>query len=462
MPDPSPQPTRLGRYEVLGRIATGGMATVYLAKLVGTGGFSREFALKVIHPNLAGESGFKERFLQEAQIASRIRHPNAVATVDAGEARGYAYLALELVDGLTLRQLMVHRDRGFEPDEAAEIVAQVARGLHAMHTVVDEEGQRLGVVHRDMSPHNVMLDRTGRAVLIDLGLAKIEDRELTQVGVLCGKLPYMSPEQARLEPLDARSDVFSLGSVLFELVTGSLPFGDEHNRSTFERIQAADPDDVEAALAVHDVPPWLSEIIAKCLAAHPDGRYACALDLADALDGALREHDVDQGRVRSQLSEIVSAAMPVLGKVHEVGDLESIHPPASRRLRPLRWAFLGAAAMLMVIGSASAFAWLSAPAAIQQRPMGAGSLASDAAEENRALEGVVPRSSRSRDSQADASRADALVDTDGTETEGGSGSSGGPSQAEPPPKARPRRARSSSTKARRRASDLPPNPYATR
>jgi eukaryotic-like serine/threonine-protein kinase len=170
----------LGRYAISGRIASGGMATVYRARLEGQGGFAREFALKVIHPHLASAEGFKDRFLDEARVASRVNHPNVVATVDSDQDRGYHYLVLELVDGVTVRQLQVHdlhrsptsEGARLSPAEAARIIADVARGLHAVHTVVDERGESLDVVHRDLSPHNLMLDVTGRAVLIDLGLVK--------------------------------------------------------------------------------------------------------------------------------------------------------------------------------------------------------------------------------------------------------------------------------------------------
>src|SRR5688572_17638450 len=145
---------KLGRYEIVGRIATGGMATVYLARLRGSGGFSREFALKVVHPHLADEPGFSQRFMREARLASRVRHHNIVATIDAGEAIGYSYLALELVDGLTLRQLTLYRDHAFGAVEAAQVVADAARGLHALHTATDEHGAALHVVHRDLSPQN--------------------------------------------------------------------------------------------------------------------------------------------------------------------------------------------------------------------------------------------------------------------------------------------------------------------
>ncbi|MCA9706272.1 MAG: serine/threonine protein kinase, partial [Myxococcales bacterium] len=268
---PPPPTSRLGRYELTGRIATGGMATVYLARLEATGGFAREFALKVVHPHLAAEEGFRRRFHQEARLASRVRHPNVVATIDAGEDKGYCFLVLELIEGATLRQLVIHRERSFAAIEAAHMVAEVARGLHALHTATDERGQPLNIVHRDLSPHNVMLDQSGRAVLIDLGLAKTDTNpNMTQVGVMCGKLPYMSPEQARLESVDARSDVFALGTVLYELCTGTLPFGDTHTTATLERLQRCDAVQITEGLQRMSVPSWLVQIIVTCLRPEPE------------------------------------------------------------------------------------------------------------------------------------------------------------------------------------------------
>jgi|GEM_PF-2222410 len=318
---PAEETVSLGRYVITGRIASGGMATVYSARLEGQGGFAREFALKVIHPHLADAEGFKDRFLDEARIASRVNHPNVVATVDSDQDRGYHFLVLELVDGVTLRQLQV---KGFEsvesadarlaPAEAALIVCDAARGLHAVHTVVDEHGVSLDVVHRDLSPHNLMLDVTGRTVLIDLGLAKARGQlGHTQTGVLCGKLPYMSPEQSRVQPLDARSDVFSLGSVLFELAVGEAPFGDDHTPGTLDALRTCDTDRLAGKLVDAEIPSWLTRIVLACLRRDPDDRYASAAVLADALDEAMRRASVVESAARENLAQRAQAVRRQLG-----------------------------------------------------------------------------------------------------------------------------------------------------
>jgi serine/threonine protein kinase len=319
---PAEETFALGRYVITRRIASGGMATVYRARLDGQGGFAREFAIKVIHPHLAAAEGFKERFMDEARVASRVNHPNVVATIDSDQDRGYHFLVLELVDGVTLRQLLVndlHRSSTSEgarlaPGEAARVVCDAARGLHAVHTVVDEQGEALDVVHRDLSPHNLMLDATGRTVLIDLGLVKARGQiGHTQTGVLCGKLPYMSPEQSRMEALDARSDVFSLGSVLFELAVGKAPFGDDHTPGTLEALRTCDLDRLADKLVDASVPSWLTQIVLTCLRRDPSDRYASAAALADALDEAMRRAGVIQSEVRQRLARRALGVQQQLG-----------------------------------------------------------------------------------------------------------------------------------------------------
>jgi hypothetical protein len=343
--------SRIGRYEILGTLARGGMATVYLARLAAAGGFSREFALKVIHPHLAAEKGFRERLLEEARLASRVHHPNAVTTIDAGEDQGYAYLVLELIDGVNLRQLMLHRSRPFSAEIAAAIVAAVSRGLHALHTATSEDGKPLGMVHRDLSPHNVMLDRDGRAILIDLGLAKAEGREdLTQVGVLAGKIPYMSPEQARIETLDARSDVFAMGIVLYQLATGEMPFGDSASLPTLERLQRCELDRVHEGLEKYEVPKWLAEVVLSCLKAEPAQRIQTADELADVLEQELQHAGNDETTIRRTLASLVEDASAQLQPApHEDVPLAPIVPatftPRSQRFAfATRWALVGGVA----------------------------------------------------------------------------------------------------------------------
>lgn len=439
----------LGRYEIVGRIATGGMATVYLGRLQGTGGFDREFALKVVHPHLTEEPGFGDRFLREARLASRVRHHNIVSTIDAGQALGYSFLVLELVEGLTLRQLGLHRDRPFGFVEAAQIVADAARGLHALHRAENADGEPLAIVHRDLSPQNIMIDRHGRTVLIDLGLAKArENAETTQVGVMIGKLPYMSPEQAQLQDIDARSDIFALGSVLFELVTGQVPFGDSHTTETLERLVAAEPGPVAERLSEHEAPTWFIEAVLTCLRVDPDERFASAEALADALTQELQRAGNDAPDNRRQLAQIVVAAMPEVGGVSAVEGIVPRDPPVQspRGFAWWRWAFGGAAAAgagLLALHLAGRVTARTAAPAPRSDPAG---LASDAAEPPLPSPATIPDARPVPPARAQRS---ASTDTTGephADTDTGA--------SEDPP-ARSRRPPRKST----RPTPLKPNPY---
>ncbi len=370
-PRPAEETFKLGRYAITGKIASGGMATVYRGRLEGQGGFAREFAIKVIHPHLAAAEGFRDRFYDEARVASRVSHPNVVATIDSDFDHGYHFLVLELIDGITLRQLQVTGQERttalgegpyrLEAGEAARVVCDAARGLHAVHTTVDESGDAMEVVHRDLSPHNLMLDMTGRTVLIDLGLAKARGQlGHTQTGVLCGKLPYMSPEQSRIEPLDARSDVFSLGSVLFELATGLPPFGDDHTPNTLENLRRCDSTRLSDLLSSARIPTWLNQIILTCLRAQPDERYPSAEALASALDEGMRRAGVNQASVRTKLArrtrEIHSLIGPTLNPVPLL-PLIAADPTGSYKALSTTWvrpwirglALVGAGAMVVLV-----------------------------------------------------------------------------------------------------------------
>lgn len=449
--NPGAPTSRLGRYEITGRLATGGMATVYLARLEAAGGFSREFALKVVHPHLAEDPGFRRRFFRETTVASRVRHPNAITTIDAGEDRGYSYLVLELVDGVTLRQLLLHLSRPLSAPLTAQIIAMVARGLHALHTVQDEDGVPLGVVHRDLSPQNVMIDRSGRVVLIDLGLAKIErDGEATQVGVLVGKLPYMSPEQARIDSLDARSDVFALGTVAYELCTGTLPFGDAHTTSTLEKLQACDNETLAANLDAHGIPDWLGAIILRCLQSRPRNRFDSALELSEALTHALQHAGHDETTLRRRLAELVTVCGPEMVKVHPADPLPPrLEPVSMRNGHPLRWAALGAAGVLaMMLGLHLTGSLRSTTATETHEPADSATLAVDAAEAR-----SEPESARASPRPGHGTATAAPLAAGETTTDGDLAPPGDTEAAASPRKPRPRR---------KRPVELKPNPYAAR
>ena len=233
---------RLGPYRLVDKLASGGMATVHLAERLGAAGFARTVALKVVHPHLADQVEFTEMFLDEARLSARIDHPNVVRVDDFGNVDGRYFLAMEYVRGQPLAAILgalSERGRQMAPHLSVWIATQVAEGLHAAHEATDDRGLPLGLVHRDVSPQNVMVSYDGHVKVLDFGVAKAEGRvQLTRNGSLKGKLAYMSPEQAWSRPVDRRADVFALGVVLWELLTGKRLFRRD--------------DDVETLLAVRE------------------------------------------------------------------------------------------------------------------------------------------------------------------------------------------------------------------
>jgi phosphate/phosphite/phosphonate ABC transporter binding protein len=291
------RPTRLGKFELLARIAKGGMAEIFLARQHSseTGtlppglGLSRLAVVKRILPHLAEEQTFIEMFLEEARYASMITHPNVVQIYDFGESEGEFYIAMEYIDGPSIG-LLARDARRLEqplpPVIAAEIVAQAADGLQAAHELRDEEGLPLGLVHRDVSPHNLMLTRGGTIKLLDFGVAKAQDSAVqTNTGSVKGKFPYMSPEQCRGDELDRRTDVFSLGIVFWELCCAERLFQRGTDLMTLKAITEDPlpvPRDRNPAL-----PESLSEVLRRSLARDREARFSSAAELAQAVRGAL-------------------------------------------------------------------------------------------------------------------------------------------------------------------------------
>jgi len=317
------------------------MATVYCARKRGRRGFKRDVALKVIHPHLSSIDGFMARLVDEASVASRIHHPNVCAVVDIDAARGYHFLVLELIDGVTIRQAQnfSHTPMVMPAEEAARVIADAAHGLAALHALLDDDGRSLEVVHRDISPHNLMLDKGGRTVLIDLGLAAARDRMgHTQTGVLVGKLPYMSPEQTRLSRLDPRSDIFSLGAVLFELMTGAPPFGDEHTPDTLTNLRACDNERLRGTLETNRSPQWITDVILGCLHASPADRYQDAAALAADLEAGIHDTGIADRTIRSRVAARAEDTQKAYGTGERLDELPpAIYAPL-RRARPLHTA----------------------------------------------------------------------------------------------------------------------------
>ncbi|MBX7197319.1 MAG: protein kinase, partial [Sandaracinaceae bacterium] len=275
----------IGQYEVLQRLRSGGMATLYLALRRREDGISEKVAIKVIHDHLADRPEFLAMFETEAQIQSRIHHPNVVEVEEFGTTDDdEPFLVMQWVDGASVAQLLtvLHRREAAMPIElAVRIAMEVAAGLHAAHALADDEGRPLGVVHRDVSPDNVLLSRAGEIKLIDFGVAKVRTGLRTMTGVLKGKVRYMSPEQARSGPVDARTDVYALGVVLWEMLTTRRLFEEADHVLALEAVRrsAIAPPSVYRS----EIPAALDAVVMSALRAHPAERPASADELRRAL-----------------------------------------------------------------------------------------------------------------------------------------------------------------------------------
>ena len=295
----------LGRYELLIPVGRGGMGTVWAARLRGTRGFTRTVALKVMHPSLSADPRFESMFLLEAKLASRIRHPNICPIVDVGEERGVLFLVMEWIEGDSLSTLLEERRSALSATSEAEIVpfgmaarivAQAARGLQAAHELRDEANRLYGVVHGDVSPHNILVTADGLVQVVDFGVATaaLGSSVTTRSGYLAGKLAYLAPEHLRGESIDARADVFALGVVLYELTTGAHPFRGPTEAATLLHIVSPEPAPSPAAPGY---PGALRAILSKALAKDTGDRYASMRELALELEAfashaAVRQEDL--------------------------------------------------------------------------------------------------------------------------------------------------------------------------
>ncbi|MFT3767746.1 MAG: serine/threonine-protein kinase [Minicystis sp.] len=280
--------TTLGRYEILMPVARGGMASVWAARLPGSRGFQKIFAIKTMLPDVSDDPDFENMFLDEGRIAARIRHPNVVEIIDLGEQSEVLYLVMEWVDGENLGSLVkAARALGGIPlPVVIKIASQIAAGLHAAHELRDDDGNLVDLVHRDVSPANVLVSSSGYVKIVDFGIAKSKGRlHQTRVGgVVKGKTPYLSPEQLGQLPIDRRSDIFSFGVLLYVLTTGLHPFRGETDAKTIENIALREP--VPLRNIVPSTPPEFEAVVLKALRKEPKDRYTTAADMQRALDHA--------------------------------------------------------------------------------------------------------------------------------------------------------------------------------
>jgi serine/threonine-protein kinase len=275
---------QLGRYELLCPIARGGMASVWVARLQGAHGFEKLVAIKTILAEHASDPEYEAMFLDEARIVAGIRHHNVAEILDLGSADGMLYLVLEWVEGDSLALLDRAALRHKIPipmTVAMRIVAQICAGLHAAHELADRNGKALNVVHRDVSPQNVIVGATGEVKLIDFGIAKAVDQlsENTRTGVVKGKISFMSPEQALGQRVDRRADVWAAGVVLYQLLAGRLPFRGENQLETLHLIGSKQP-----APPITGLPRPLGALLERVLEPDLDKRIASAAELEVELE----------------------------------------------------------------------------------------------------------------------------------------------------------------------------------
>jgi len=281
----------LDRYQLLARLAVGGMASIWLGRLTGKHGFERLVAVKTMLPELAHAPLFRTMLLDEARIASGIHHANVAEILDVGEERGVLYIVMEWVDGdslQTMHRVLTKEHQVLMPlPVVLRMCADACRGLHAAHELRNRDGDPLHVVHRDVSPQNILVGRDGVAKVIDFGIAKARERLAgsTQggVGLIKGKARFMAPEQALADAVDRRADIWAMGALLQYLLTGSPPYANANDVDTLSRIIGAEAPD---PLPPH-IPPAAARVVERALAWRPDDRFATAEELATALDHAL-------------------------------------------------------------------------------------------------------------------------------------------------------------------------------
>jgi serine/threonine-protein kinase len=287
--DPGAGRQRVDRYELMGEIASGGMATVYLSRLTGMGGFQRFVAMKRLHPHLASEQEFVEMFLDEARIAARIHHPNVVPILEVGASAVGYYLVMEYIEGDTLARLLARAassGKKLPVSIALRVAIDMLSGLHAAHELHDDQNQPVNLVHRDVSPQNVLVGQDGIARITDFGVARAASRlTATRVGQLKGKIAYMAPEQAAgSEELDRRADVFSAGVVVWEALAQKRLFKAENEAATLSRVIT------EPVPLLFQIAPQVSKevsgIVMRALERDRDKRFPNCAAFADALEAA--------------------------------------------------------------------------------------------------------------------------------------------------------------------------------
>lgn len=347
----------VGKYRLLRRIAIGGMAEIYLAVVHGEAGFERKVIIKKILPHHADEPEFVRRLIDEGLLAARLSHSNIVQVLDLGRLGPDYFIAMEFVDGVDLRNVLtVAADRSFRipPPIGIHILWEVARALGYAHHKKSAKGEPLSIIHRDISPANIFISWEGAVKLGDFGIAKASQRlsRHTMTGILQGKFPYMSPEQGEGDPLSQASDIFSFGSVAYELMTGERPFPGDSDMQILARVREAvhrPPVELRG-----DLPPEFVAVIEHCLQREMAHRYATGAELEQALGGVMKGKgwvvgaadvadflSILYGDAKRSLAEEVDAMPAQAGEVVEASPLDpfdmraGMPTPAGRTPQPM-------------------------------------------------------------------------------------------------------------------------------
>jgi serine/threonine-protein kinase len=365
----------LGRYALYSEIASGGMASVHIGRLMGPVGFSKTVAIKRMHPQFAKDPEFVSMFLDEARLAARIRHPNVVSTLDIVATDGELFLVMEYIEGESLARLRTalrHDNAKLAPAQAVSILAGALHGLHAAHEARNERGEPLDIVHRDISPQNVLVGIDGIPRVLDFGVAKATGRaQTTRDGRLKGKMAYMAPEQLESRKVDRRTDVWAAGVVLWEALTMRRLFKGDNDVEVFGKVLRSE---IPAPSTIaSDVPAALDRVVLKSLERNPEDRFATAREMARALEACTpsiaaadlgefvstiaRTHlearaklvaAIESGQVTSEKSDVSESEPAPKEKEATVTHLEGVTDaaePPSRHRRTLQIAVGGAVAL---------------------------------------------------------------------------------------------------------------------
>jgi len=383
------QPIRFGKYLLLEKQATGGMAQLYRSKIIGVQGFEKFVAIKQILPHLAEDAELVNSFIHEAKLAALLNHQNIVQIYDFGNLEGSYFITMEYLFGKDLRIVSNkarEADRPIPIEHALFIASRICAGLEYAHNLKDFQGKPLHIIHRDISPQNILITYEGDVKIVDFGIAKAANQSaMTQVGMIKGKVAYMSPEQAAGRPIDHRSDIFSAGILLYEMVTGSRMFKGEDTIQILAKVREAEFEPLRSARG--DLPDKLYAILDRALAKDPENRYSSGGEMQADLEECLFLLSVRPAArgLAEYMKELfkaeITAESSLMGGAGQAGESQEPEPeektartppekiavaaaaePAAKRKFPLALAAAAAAVVIAVIAGVAIWSGRTPPA----------------------------------------------------------------------------------------------------